>query len=70
MKSILLKKLNTLLDVPFERWSENGISLKAVSANANGIVQSGILKDKTYFFRKHEFIDGAFTGKAWFVLEK
>lgn len=45
-------KLNKLLNVPFEQWYQHGIRLKAVSANADGIVNSGILKNGVYFYRK------------------
>jgi len=44
-------KLNTLKATPFEKWPEHGISLQAVSANADGIVNSGITSCGTYFFR-------------------
>ena len=44
-------KLNDLKDIPFERWPEYGVVLKAVSANASGIVNSGITNKGIYFFR-------------------
>ena len=46
---IPIDELNKYLDVPFEKWP---IKLSAVSANANGIVQSGILSTGQYFTRK------------------
>lgn len=42
----LLRELN---NVPFEKWP---IKLKAVSANADGRVNSGITQSGVYFFRK------------------
>lgn len=52
----ILSKLNELKAVPFEQWPSRGIKLGAVSANADGIVNSGILKGRgvkgVYFYRK------------------
>jgi len=55
---VRLKQLDKLIDVPFEQWPKHGVRLKAVSANANGIVTSGILLDGTYFYRQqmHDYI--------------
>lgn len=50
-KTNLLKKLNQLIDKPFEIWGLHGINLRAVSATSDGIVFSGITSDKTYFCR-------------------
>lgn len=47
-------KLNQLLEVPFELWRSYGLRLKAVSANADGRVNSGILSNGIYFYRKWE----------------
>lgn len=47
-------KLNTLLNIPFEQWPKHGVKLGAVSANANGKVNSGICRDGTYFYRVYE----------------
>jgi len=44
-------KLNSLKDVQFEDWHKHGVKLKAVSANSNGRVNSGILKDGRCFYR-------------------
>lgn len=52
MSANLIKKLNTLSKVPFERWPSHGVKLKAVSANAGGIVNSGITSSGVYFYRK------------------
>jgi len=61
----LLKRLNELLNVPFEDWPSHGINLAAVSANADGRVNSGITrKGKVYFYRKW---DSSFTTSS-FVL--
>ena len=46
----LLNRLNSLKDVPFEKWPSHGIKLKAVSANADGRVNSG-LTGNFYFYR-------------------
>jgi hypothetical protein len=47
--------LNKLLNVPFEKWHEHGVRLAAVSANANGIVNSGLIriskKGRKHFYR-------------------
>lgn len=44
--------LNKLLNVEFEQWPKHGVRLHAVSANANGKVNSGITSNGTYFYRK------------------
>ena len=44
--------------LPFEQWPTR---LKAVSANANGIVNSGILSDGRYFSRQWIWADGVLT---------
>jgi len=49
----MINKLNALLSVPLEQWLTNGVSLRAASANSSGMVNSGITKDGTYFYRKH-----------------
>jgi hypothetical protein len=69
IKNNLLLKLNSLLDVPAEKWHEQGVSLKARSANSDGQVYSGITSNGTYFYRKYEFVDGSFTGKQEFVIQ-
>lgn len=52
--NVTIEKLNTLKDTPLEQWLENGVSLKAASANAHGKVNSGITrKGNIYFFRKY-----------------
>jgi hypothetical protein len=48
-----LEDLNKLKDVPFEKWPSHRVRLSAVSANADGIVRSGILQDRRYFTLKH-----------------
>lgn len=63
VKQSVLVTLNTLLDQPFEQWP---LRLKAVSANSDGRVNSGILKDGTYFYRKWSNV---FTVSE-FVIEK
>ena len=50
----ITQKLNSLKNIAFEQWSKHGIKLKAVSANADGLVNSGITKQGIYFFRKWE----------------
>ena len=62
-----LSLLNFFKNTPVELWPRN-IKLKAVSTNAHGIANSGILNNGTYFFRKHEFLNGAFTGQSEFVI--
>jgi hypothetical protein len=67
-----IEKINQLADVPFEQWPNHGIKLTAVSANANGIVNSGILANGQYFYRKWECKYSSagvphFTGKSEFV---
>lgn len=49
----LIDHLNSLKSIPFEQWSRLGIKLKAVSANSNGEVNSGITLTGVYFFRKY-----------------
>ena len=44
--------LNSLKSVPFEKWPEHIVSLRAVSANADGMVNSGLLQNGRYFWRK------------------
>ena len=61
-QSSLLIKLNSLSSIPFEEWRSHGVSLRAVSANANGIVESGITSKGVYFYRRWN------TGKSEFVL--
>ena len=51
MSKPTLEKLNSLRDVQFEDWLSNGVSLRAVSADASGQVNSGILRDGRYFYR-------------------
>lgn len=60
----LIKKLNALSEVPFERWHLHGVELRAVSANSGGIVSSGITNSGVYFYRKWE----ANFSKSFFVL--
>ncbi len=50
--NISVDKLNSLSEVPFEQWRNKGVSVKAVSASANGFVHSGILRTGQYFYRK------------------
>ena len=50
----ITQKLNTLKDIAFEQWHKHGIKMRAVSANANGLVNSGITSSGVYFFRKWE----------------
>ena len=58
---------NTLLNIPFEKWKGLGVNLKAVSANASGMVNS-FTTSRHYGFRKHEMKDGAFTGNSYFEI--
>lgn len=60
-----LNDLNSLKDTPFEKWSSHKVDLSAVSAGANGLVRSGILRDGRYFtlkyydnFTRSEFVWG------------
>lgn len=56
---VTMALLNSLAAVEFEQWHKHGVFFRAVSANANGRVNSGILKDSRYFYRKgEEFIWG------------
>ena len=48
-----LDDLNSLKDIPFEKWPSHRVDLSAVSAGANGLVSSGILRDGRYFTLKH-----------------
>lgn len=57
--------LNSLVGVPFEKWHLSGIRLKAVSACADGLVNSGILASGQYFYRKRDK-----GGLPIFVMEK
>lgn len=52
MRKVDIKTLNSLKDVPKEQWAQHGVFLSAVSANADGEVNSGILRTGQYFFRK------------------
>ncbi len=56
------EKLNTLLGVEFEKWPKRGVKLRAVSANASGHVNSGILHDGRYFYRawRNNFSESTF----------
>ena len=47
-------KLRSLDAIPFEEWSKHGVSLRAVSANGDGRVNSGILRNGQYFYRVWE----------------
>ncbi len=63
---------NSLLDVPMEKWHGLGVKTTAVSATSNGLVNSFIATvngRKVYGYRKHEFINGEFTGKQSFIVE-
>lgn len=67
-----MNNFDKLLDVPMEQWREWGVKLLAASANSNGKVNSFFAKVKgreVYGYRKHEFINGAFTGKQSFIVE-
>jgi hypothetical protein len=65
----VLSVLNSLINTPLEEWYSKGVSLKTASTNASGLVNSGIIKTNgMHFFRKHEYVNGAFTGKSVFVL--
>ena len=44
--------LDELREVPFEKWKARGVKLRAVSANAGGVVNSGVLQDGRYFLRQ------------------
>lgn len=63
----MIRDLNALLDVPFEQWPRHGFRLRAVSANADGKVNSGVLSSGQYFYRKWEMVEGRFTGRSSFV---
>ena len=67
IKKSILSILNSLKNVPKEQWPSS-IKLKAVSANSDGLVDSGILSNGVYFYLKHEFVNGTFTGQCEFVL--
>lgn len=57
----ILIKLNSLIDVEIECWHTKGIKLRAASFSANGLVNSGILKDGTYFYKKWDFCKESYT---------
>lgn len=59
---------NSLLVVPMEQWHNHGINLKAASIDGAGHVTS-FLTSKLYGSRKYEFVNGAFTGKSWFIVK-
>jgi hypothetical protein len=66
------QRANALADTPMEQWHKAGLPIQACSANADGIVNSFICKvrgRRYYGHRKHEFVNGAFTGRSWFVVE-
>lgn len=67
-----MDKIKEMLDTPMEKWAEQGVVLKAVSANADGRVNSGITKDGIYFWRRSEYTlqNGYpfYTGKEEFVI--
>lgn len=44
------QRIDKLIHVAFEQWPKHGIRLLAVSANANGAVNSGLTK-QFYFYR-------------------
>ena len=50
----ITQKLNSLKDIAFEQWPKHGMKLRSVSANSNGLVNSGITNSGVYFFRKWE----------------
>lgn len=55
-RPITEQKLNTLLTVPLEQWHAHGVALAAVSANADGMVVSGITKrTRQYFFKRWDY---------------
>lgn len=65
-------QLQSLLTVPMEEWGRHGIILSAASCNSDGMVNSFFAKvsgQKWYGYRKHEYVNGAFTGKQCFVVE-
>jgi hypothetical protein len=43
--------INSLLFVPFEDWPKHGIHLRAVSANADGHVNSGLIGGRSRYLR-------------------
>lgn len=48
----MIDKLNQLINVPMEQWHKRGVDLKAVSANANGRVNSGLVgPSRIHFYR-------------------
>lgn len=56
-----LNRLNTLMQIPFEKWNNHGVGLMAVSANAEGLVNSGILSSGEYFYKCWDYKDGRYT---------
>lgn len=65
-------KFNSLLNVPMEKWLERGVKIKSCSANSGGLINScfAIMRQTRYYvFRKHECINGQFTGKQSFIVE-
>ena len=65
-------KFNLLLPVPMEQWRHDGVKLSACSASGNGLVNSFFARYAGvdyYGFRKHELVNGKFTGKEWFEVE-
>ena len=65
----ILSTLNQHKDTPVESWPLTlRKQVRAVSMNAHGMASSGTFgPSREYFFRRHEFKDGAFTGKTEFV---
>lgn len=64
--------IDFLLNTPLERWNERGLTTSAASTNSDGMVNSFLGRfqgRRIYGHRKHEFRDGAFTGKESFVVE-
>lgn len=72
MTTAIQNKLQPLLNVPMEQWAKYGVKLSAASCNGDGKVNSFLATvsgQKWYGYRKHEFVNGAFTGKQCFAIE-
>lgn len=63
---------NHLLNIDVNSWQKHGVALSAASFDGRGFVTAALAKykgQKYYIHRKHEFINGVFTGKESFIVE-
>lgn len=71
-KQIMFCQFCEMLNKPSEKWKAKGFNLSAFSSNSDGLINSFIAKTskgKIYGVRKHEFLNGKFTGKQWFEIK-